>query len=77
MGNMENWHSNATSRKARPLCYPVNESYVSNKVVCRRILLYQDFLGFESSDLSSHGHCKCCDVCVNVCKCPTCMSNLF
>ena len=36
--------------------YPVNES---NKVICRRILLlYQDFLGFELSDLSNHGHCN-------------------
>ena len=50
------------------------KAYVSNKVVCRRMLMYQDFLGFESSALNT-GHCKCCDVCANVCKCVTCMSN--
>ena len=74
-GRKKNWHQQCymMENKATTATQEM-KAYVSNKVVCRRMLMYQDFLGFESSALNT-GHCKCCDVCENVSKCVTCMSN--
>lgn len=47
------------------------KGYYNNKTVCRRLLLYQDFLGFNVSTLNT-GHCKCCDICQSICQCIAC-----
>ena len=48
--------------------------YATNKDVCRRKLLYQDFL-FASSDNSATNvihACDCCDICAHKCTCSKC-----
>ena len=47
------------------------KDYVSNSTVCRRRLLFQEFLMYSESDISVNG-CKCCDVCEKSCTCAWC-----
>jgi len=44
--------------------------YAENKVSCRRLLLYKDFMEFKPPpEIIS---CSCCDICALTCKCVTC-----
>ena len=38
------------------------KNYVSNTTVCRRRLLFQEFLLYKSDDIKVMGH-ECCDIC--------------
>ena len=38
------------------------KTYLSNSTVCRRCLLFQDFLSFFEKDITVSG-IKCCDIC--------------
>ena len=45
--------------------------YIANKTVCRRKVLFADFLNYVESDTSVKG-CKCCDICAKKCDCDQC-----
>lgn len=47
------------------------KEYVSNSTMCRRRMLFQDFLMYSERDIKVSG-CKCCDVCGNACTCSVC-----
>ena len=56
----------------RDICHDYVEqsmkSYCENISVCRRILLFHDFGGFENKPVG----CMCCDVCMLLCCCANC-----
>ncbi len=43
------------------------KTFVNNKLTCRRQLLFQDFIGFET--VARTDLCTCCDVCASHCMC--------
>lgn len=45
------------------------KEYAENKSVCRRSLLYRDFLFSGREKIIS---CKCCDLCMSMCNCSEC-----
>jgi len=45
------------------------KEYAENKSVCRRSLLYRDFLFSGREKIIS---CKCCDLCMPMCNCSEC-----
>ena len=45
--------------------------YIANKTVCRRKVLFEDFLNYVESDTNVKG-CKCCDICSKKCDCDQC-----
>ena len=47
------------------------KNYVSNTTICRRRLLFQEFLMYSESDINVSG-CKCCNVCEKLCTCVLC-----
>ena len=47
------------------------QNYVSNTAICRRRLLFQEFLMYSESDINVSG-CKCCNVCEKLCTCILC-----
>lgn len=48
--------------------------YVDNKSICRRRLLYKDFL-FCDAQQQNVVACKCCDLCALLCNCTECKSD--
>ena len=43
--------------------------YESNSTLCRRRLLFKDFLNYSESDIQVAG-CSCCDIlCEKTCQC--------
>lgn len=47
------------------------KDYVSNSTVCRRKILFQEFLKHYEGEVVVR-RCKCCDVCLIVCTCDLC-----
>ena len=47
------------------------KEYVANSTKCRRQLLFHEFLLYSESSMNI-GNCKCCDVCMLICKCSLC-----
>lgn len=47
------------------------KSYVTNSTICRRKILFQNFLKYSEKDIMASG-CKCCDICQAACTCPSC-----
>lgn len=49
--------------------------YCENETVCRRKLLFEDFIDCQSTSAACKG-CMCCDVCQKTCKCGQCILRL-
>ena len=49
------------------------QEYAENKSVCRRYLLFKDFL--YSSCKNPVSPCQCCDLCSPMCQCLYCINN--
>ena len=47
------------------------KEYAGNKALCRRQLLYRDFIAYTRHQ-SLHVNCDCCDNCALACKCVQC-----
>ena len=47
------------------------KEYVMNTIVCRRKLLFQDFLIYSQTHINVTG-CNCCDICAQACICDIC-----
>ena len=51
------------------------KKYGENKTVCRRSLLFKDFLFYGNH--ANITACKCCDLCVLLCDCNDCKQNVL
>ena len=51
------------------------KQYGENKTVCRRTLLFKNFL-FSEADKQSIVACKCCDLCTPLCVCNDCTTQV-
>ena len=49
------------------------KSYIRNEVTCRREMLFGHFEGHISN---AANRCLCCDICLKLCKCESCKTNL-
>ena len=50
------------------------KSYGENSSVCRRKMMFQDFLFSSPADsLDTPTACRCCDLCAPLCNCPNCI----
>ena len=47
------------------------KQYIENASVCRSKLLFQHFLKYADSTVTSQG-CRCCDICRKCCTCNDC-----
>ena len=56
---------------ARKEITPTAKAYGENQTVCRRSLLFKDFL-FSNTQRTNIKACKCCDLCAVLCNCPHC-----
>ena len=50
------------------------ELYVKNMTVCRRTMLYKNFLFSKEKQWTVIIPCRCCDLCSLLCNCHNCMS---
>lgn len=48
------------------------KEYGENKSICRRKLLFKNFLFYKHAQTSNVTACKCCDLCTPLCNCVTC-----
>lgn len=62
------------SKKLLENCDDHMKSYIQNRVSCRRDHLFRDFENTTHSTFNKG--CKCCDICVKVCKCGQCRDNV-
>ena len=58
------------TKSNRDLTGPMKQ-YIANNSTCRSKLLFQHFLKYSNSTVTSQG-CKCCDLCKMSCKCNDC-----
>lgn len=53
------------------------KQYIGNSSVCRRVLLYKNFLFNREKQGRIVQPCKCCDLCIPLCNCDNCFAKCF